>query len=173
MNQGSKRPVCGGLGGAEGGHWTVYQQVKAYPMFMGRPNEPHWNGHATHRKLSTQHSLHWNDKDTSYGTRRSPSPERTYKWPRDTSKNAQHVSSSRTRQLKKTTKYRPTSAGIVAIDRTSKKCLVRVGRTGYSSTMLMGMRTTAAPGKINVVFPPKIRNWTAFWPSDPPSWNIA
>ena len=51
--------------------------------------------------------------------------------------------------------------------------LVRMWRKGNPFALLVGMQTGAATVEISMEIPQKIKNGTAFWPSDPTSGNLS
>ena len=76
-------------------------------------------------------------------------------------------------QIKTTVRYHLTLAKMVVINKsTNNKVLVKMWRKENPFAQLVGMQTGAAPVESSMEILQKIKNGSAFWPSDPSSGNI-
>ena len=76
-------------------------------------------------------------------------------------------------QIKTRMKYHLTPVRMANINKlTNNKYCLRIWRKGNSFVLLVGMQTTTATVENSMEIPQKIKNGSAFWPSDTTSGNI-
>ena len=100
------------------------------------------------------------------------SPKRTYRWPIDIWKDAQcHYSSEKCKLKPQWDITSHLSEWPSSVNQ--KQVLVRMWRKGNLHALLVGMQTGAATVENSTELHQKIKNGSAFWPSDPASGNIS
>ena len=75
-------------------------------------------------------------------------------------------------QTKTTMRYHLTPDRMAIINKFKKKVLERMRRKGNPSALLVGMQTGAATVENSMEFAQKIKNGTAFWPSNSTAGSI-